>query len=90
MPDPKVTKVGNSVIPLKPTRDDIYKLGLTNPIVHTVLGYLYQGTITWEEAMMGCVMIMAETNEQQADALRELYNHINLSTSNIKKALNQQ
>ena len=48
-----------------PTPSDIFRLNQHDPMVHIAVSYWLQGDLSWEQALMKCVVLLSE----QAQAL---------------------
>lgn len=53
------------------TRNDIINLSLNNPELYTSLEFWRQGYCTFEEALMACVVVLVESNNNLFRALTE-------------------
>jgi len=62
----ELTKTG-----AKPTPDDILMLTRENAIVHAAVDLWRRGLLSWDQAMIGCIVALAEQNSQLMQRLEK-------------------
>lgn len=43
-----------------PTPNDIFRLNQQDPVVHAMVSHWLQGDLTWEQALMKCIMVLSD------------------------------
>lgn len=53
-------------------RSDIEQLGLVNPIIYNYMAMVYQGTMTYDQAVMRIIMALHKTNQSLTEKLCDI------------------
>lgn len=55
----------------KPSREDIFRLAMRDPILHHAMMYWERGDCTFEEALMAAIVTLEEANRKRGEMIQK-------------------